>query len=35
LNVPKKGLEHYKRKAKDKAIDLVLNRMFPEGNDKS
>jgi hypothetical protein len=35
LDVPKKGLEHYKRKAKDKAIDLVLNRMFPEGNDKS
>lgn len=31
LNAPKKGLEHYKRKAKDKAIDLVLNRMFPEG----
>jgi hypothetical protein len=34
LNAPKKGLEHYKRKAKDKAIDLVLNRMFPEDNDK-
>lgn len=31
LNAPKKDLEHYKRKAKDKAIDLVLNRMFPEG----
>lgn len=30
LNAPKRGLEHYKRKAKDKAIDLVLNRMFPE-----
>ena len=31
LNAPKRGLDHYKRKVKDKAIDLVLNRMFPEG----
>ena len=35
LDAPKKGLEHYKRRAKDKAIDIVLNYMFPEGNDKS
>ena len=35
LDAPRKGLEYYKRKAKDKAIDLVLNRMFPEGKDVS
>lgn len=35
LDAPKKGLEHYRRRAKDKAIDIVLNYMFPEGNDKS
>lgn len=34
LDSPKKGFEHYKRKAKDKAIDLVLNRIFPEGKDR-
>ena len=33
LDAPRKGLEYYKRKAKDKAIDIVLNRMFPEGKD--
>ena len=35
LDAPKKSLEHYKRRAKDKAIDIVLNYMFPEGNEKS
>ena len=35
LDAPRKGLEYYKRKAKDKAIDIVLNRMFPEGKDVS
>jgi hypothetical protein len=33
LDAPRKGLEYYKRKAKDKAIDIVLNRMFPERKD--
>lgn len=32
LDAPRKGLEYYKRKTMDKAIDLVLNRMFPEGS---
>jgi hypothetical protein len=31
LDAPRKGLEYYKRKTMDKAIDIVLNRMFPEG----
>jgi hypothetical protein len=32
LDAPRKGLEYYKRKTMDKAIDIVLNRMFPEGS---
>jgi hypothetical protein len=30
LEAPKKGVEHYKRKAKNKAIDMLLNYIFPE-----
>jgi hypothetical protein len=30
VDAPRKGLEYYKRKTMDKAIDIVLNRMFPE-----
>ena len=32
LDIPKKGLEYYKRKAKDKTVDMLLNYIFPEGN---
>jgi hypothetical protein len=32
LDVPKKGIEYYKRKAKDKTIDMVLNYIFPDNN---
>jgi hypothetical protein len=35
LDAPKKGLEYYKRKTMDKAIDIVLNRMFPEGRSRT
>ena len=31
LDIPKKGIEHYKRKAKDKTIDILLNYVFREG----
>lgn len=31
LNIPKKGTRYYKRKAKDKTIDILLNHIFPEG----
>jgi hypothetical protein len=31
LNIPKKGIRYYKRKAKDKTIDILLNHIFPEG----
>src|ERR671926_169597 len=31
MDVPKKGIEHYKRKAKDKTIDILLNYVFREG----
>ena len=30
LDIPKKSIGHYKRKAKDKAIDILLNYIFPE-----
>jgi hypothetical protein len=30
MDVPKKGIEHYKRKAKDKTIDILLNYIFRE-----
>jgi hypothetical protein len=30
LDIPKKGIEHYKRKAKDKTIDMLLNYIFRE-----
>jgi len=30
FDVPKKGKEFYKQKAKDKAVDLLLNLIFPE-----
>ncbi|MFL6442038.1 MAG: hypothetical protein ACJ702_08780, partial [Nitrososphaeraceae archaeon] len=30
LDIPKKGIEHYKRKAKDKTIDMLLNYIFSE-----
>jgi hypothetical protein len=30
LDIPKKGTEHYKRKAKDKTIDMLLNYIFSE-----
>ena len=35
LDAPRKGLEYYKRKTMDKAIDIVLNRMFPEGSSRT
>ena len=31
LYIPKKSIEHYKRKAKDKTIDMLLNYIFREG----
>jgi hypothetical protein len=31
LNIPKKGTRYYKRKAKDKTIDILLNYIFREG----
>lgn len=34
LDVPKKGAEYYKRKAKDKTIDMVLDYIFPEEKNK-
>ena len=35
IEIPSKGLEFYKEKAKNKAVDLLLNRMFPDKeNDK-
>jgi hypothetical protein len=34
-DAPRKGLEHYKRRTMDKAIDIVLNRMFPEERSRS
>ena len=30
LDVPRKGIGHYKKKSKDKAIDILLNYIFPE-----
>jgi hypothetical protein len=30
LDVPRKSLEHHKKKSKDKAIDILLNYIFPE-----
>ncbi len=30
LDVPRKSLENYKKKSKDKAIDILLNYIFPE-----
>jgi hypothetical protein len=30
MDIPKKGIEHYKRKAKDKTIDILLNYIFRE-----
>ena len=30
LDVPKKGIEHYKQQAKNKAVDMVLNFIFPD-----
>jgi hypothetical protein len=30
LNIPNKSIGYYKRKAKDKAIDMLLNYIFPE-----
>jgi hypothetical protein len=35
LDAPRKGLEYYKRKTMDKAIDIVLNRVFPEGRSRT
>ncbi len=34
LDTPRKGLAHYKRKVMNKAVDIVLNRMFPEGKNR-
>ena len=35
IEIPSKGLEFYKDKAKNKAVDLLLNHMFPDKeNDK-
>jgi hypothetical protein len=35
IEIPSKGLEFYKEKAKNKAVDLLLNHMFPDKeNDK-
>ena len=31
LDIPNKGIGYYKRKAKDKTIDMLLNYIFPEG----
>ncbi len=30
LDVPKKGVEYYKQQAKNKAVDMVLNFIFPD-----
>jgi hypothetical protein len=30
LDVPKKGMEYYKQRAKNKAVDVVLNIIFPD-----
>jgi hypothetical protein len=30
LDVPKKGVEYYKRQAKNKAVDVLLNVIFPD-----
>ncbi|AFU57703.1 MAG: hypothetical protein QXX64_03915 [Nitrososphaera sp.] len=30
LDVPKKGIEYYKQKAKNKAVDVLLNIIFPD-----
>ncbi len=30
LDVPKKGMEYYKQRAKNKAVDLLLNVIFPD-----
>jgi hypothetical protein len=30
LDVPKKGVEYYKQKAKNKAVDVLLNIIFPD-----
>jgi hypothetical protein len=30
MDIPKKGIEYYKRKAKDKAVDMLLDYIFPE-----
>jgi hypothetical protein len=30
IEIPSKGLEFYKEKAKNKAVDLLLNHMFPD-----
>ena len=30
LDMPKKSVGYYKRKAKDKAVDILLNSIFPE-----
>ena len=35
LDVPKKGMEYYKQKAKNKAVDLLLNVIFPDRPAKS
>jgi hypothetical protein len=30
LDVPKKGMEYFKQQAKNKAVDMVLNFIFPD-----
>ncbi|MGH9992749.1 MAG: hypothetical protein ACREBU_04085 [Nitrososphaera sp.] len=35
LDVPKKGIEYYKRKVKNQAVDLLLNVIFPDNPAKS
>jgi hypothetical protein len=30
LDVPKKGMEYYKQRAKSKAVDVMLNIIFPD-----
>jgi hypothetical protein len=30
LDTPKKGMEYYKQKAKSKAVDALLNIIFPD-----
>jgi hypothetical protein len=30
LDVPRKSIEHYKKRSKDKAIDMLLNYIFPD-----